>query len=117
MKENLNKENFWNELYVKYPSGVQVFCDWIDRYKHNNSWNKLFNGRLDLASWNENEEQWVYSGSSDAPKFHDLPYAMQIGIWIEFLESIQTRAEMPITDLFALDWRKNIEDTCAYLNN
>ena len=28
---NLTKENFWNELSQKYPKGMKVFCDWIDR--------------------------------------------------------------------------------------
>ena len=67
--ENLNKENFWNELFTKYPKGVQVFCDWIDEYKKRNHWDRLFNGGYEMES----------------PKFHDLPIAMQKGILIEFI--------------------------------
>lgn len=40
--ENLNKENFWDELYKKYPKGMKVFCDWIDEYKKQNNWDEFF---------------------------------------------------------------------------
>lgn len=61
--ENLNKENFWNDVYAKYPNATQEFCNWIDNYKEQNGWNKLF--------------------GSDV-KFHHIPVAMQLGIWFEF---------------------------------
>lgn len=65
--EKLTKENFWNALYEKY-SEVQVFCDWIDEYKKRVGWNgQLFDNVLRAA-----------------PKFHDLPIAMQWGIFQQF---------------------------------
>lgn len=76
---NLNKENFWNELYAKFPRGTQIFCDWIDEYKKAEDWNKLFNS--------DSEYQNAKGKNAPAPKFHDLPYAMQLGIWIEFVKS------------------------------
>jgi hypothetical protein len=63
-KKNLTKENFWNELYLEYPKNTQIFYDWIDNYKKLINWNLIFSPLL---------------------KFHDLPYSMQLGIWIEFL--------------------------------
>lgn len=73
MKENLNKENFWNEVMEKYPLATNLFCKWIDEYKEAVNWNKLF-------AANDNTDQL----HSSKYKFHEIPYAMQQGIWIEF---------------------------------
>lgn len=61
---SLTKENFWNELKEKYPNAVDEFCLWIDDYKADVNWKDLF---------------------SDA-KFHDMPFDMQIGILIWYIE-------------------------------
>lgn len=95
--KNLSKENFWNKLYKKYPDGVQVFCDWIDKYKSKNNWDKLFNAGLMVP----------IRGQSVSPKYHDLPLAMQIGIWIEFVCD-RGGCQWEIEDLFAVDWREDI---------
>jgi hypothetical protein len=99
---NLSKENFWNDLFDKYPDAVKIFCKWIDKYKKRNKWNTLFNSDSD---WQD-----VNGKNAPAPKFHDLPYAMQIGILIEFLSSYPTVHEFEVEDLFTLDWRKNITE-------
>ncbi len=70
--ENLNKENFFNELTEKYPIAMKIFCDWIDEYKKEVDWDYLFN------------EGEVKGDFKSAPKFHDLPYDMQSGIIIRF---------------------------------
>lgn len=57
--ENLNKENFWNELHKQCPEAVDHFCNWIDDFKKANDWDSLFDPEL---------------------KFHDLPFDMQNGI-------------------------------------
>jgi hypothetical protein len=76
--EKLTKENFWDELYERY-SAVQVFCDWIDEYKKRVNWNVLFNGGI---------REYPYVNGvikfTDVPKFHDLPIAMQWGIFQQF---------------------------------
>jgi len=72
--DNLNKENFWNDVYDKYPNATQVFCDWIDVYKKENNWDELFNAGHDTRG-----------DLTEAPKFHDLPIEMQQGIWIKFV--------------------------------
>ena len=59
--EELTKENFWDEIYKKYPVEFKKFADWIDGYKKKNNWGELF-----------------------APPYHYLPKAMQIGIFMEF---------------------------------
>ncbi len=71
--ENLNKENFWNEMYSKYPNAMKDFCTWIDLYKKGTQWDKLFSTSA------------YYHKSS--PKFHDLPLAIQMGIWNEYLDA------------------------------
>ncbi len=73
--ENLNKENFWNEMQKKYPNAMGEFCNWIDIYKKENNWDSLFNAGLMVP----------IRGQSVAPKFHDLPLAMQMGIINEFI--------------------------------
>lgn len=70
----LTKENFWNELHEKYPNQMKVFCDWIDEYKKRVKWGKLFNEFLDCD----------VIDNINAPKFHEIPVAIQIGIFIQF---------------------------------
>lgn len=70
----LTKENFWNEIQDRYPGGFHEFVIWIDEYKKKVGWEKLFfpdaleDGTL------------VYTNI----KFHDLPTAMQVGIFIQY---------------------------------
>lgn len=67
--ESLTKENFWNALTEKYPEQMKQFCDWVDEYKQRIDWDNLFR---------ENDSNIA------APKFHDLPIAMQFGIFCQF---------------------------------
>ena len=73
---NLTKENFWIALYEKFPGEVQSFCDWIDAYKKRVGWNILFNS--------DSEYQNARGKNAPAPKYHDLPLAMQWGIFQQF---------------------------------
>lgn len=68
----LTKEGFWNALYAQYPEKVQVFCDWIDEYKKKNNWDYLFCNR------------YLKARNLSQTKYHDLPLAMQFGIFLEF---------------------------------
>lgn len=81
VKKPLTKENFWDDLYKEFPVQTQVFCDWIDEYKKAVDWNRLFNE----FSWVEPEAESETNPDRKAPKFHDLPHAMQMGICIEFI--------------------------------
>jgi hypothetical protein len=72
--ENLNKENFWNALKLKYPEAVDNFCKWIDEYKKREDidWYYLFgNDKRD---------------SMEHIKFHDIPLEMQIGILLLYVK-------------------------------
>jgi len=77
MEENLNKENFWNALYLEHPDKVEKFCKWIDEYKKKNNWNALFNSD---SNWQD-----ANGKNAPAPKFHDLPVAIQVGIFGQFM--------------------------------
>lgn len=57
------KENFWDEIKLKYPEAFEHFSNWIDEYKKEIGWDKLF---------------------QDGVKFHDLPFEMQNGIIARF---------------------------------
>jgi hypothetical protein len=68
LEPTLTKKNFWNEMMEKYPKSTKSFFDWIDEYKKEVDWVNLFNEHLNV-------------------KFHDIPYAMQQGIWICFVNN------------------------------
>lgn len=71
--ESLTKENFWNDLQGKYPEQMKQFCDWIDEYKKRVDWRNLFGN------------QWKEERELDQVKYHDLPIAMQYGIFVQFV--------------------------------
>lgn len=96
--ENLDKENFWNAIYAAHPKSVKIFCDWIDIYKKENDWNALFNEhRTDLRG------QPFCVGL--APKFHDLPIAIQFGIFCQFASEIGTQYSHTGIIADFRDWR------------
>lgn len=69
---SLTKENFWNNLFEKHPDGMKMFCEWIDAYKKQVDWSQLF--------------FTPHSPLNRDIKYHDLPVAMQIGIFLQFVE-------------------------------
>lgn len=90
---SLTKENFWNDLYKRYPGEVQKFCDWIDEYKKQNNWTDLFN-----------EVQSEYPAlRTKAPKFHDLPIAMQIGIFLQFIAETDKAYELELPTIESIE--------------
>jgi hypothetical protein len=84
LEETLTKENFWNGMMEKYPKATKSFCDWIDEYKKAVNWDKLFNPHYNTSNIRRAGNGEITSIDYSAPKYHDLPYAMQYGIWIEY---------------------------------
>jgi hypothetical protein len=82
---NLSKQNFWDELYAKYPQAVELFYKWIDKYKVEIGWDELFYNKF------VDDENGI---TDRRIKFNDLPFEMQNGILarfdIECLHGIQT---------------------------
>lgn len=96
---DLSKNNFWIEIENRWPGEWNRFRSWIDDYKKKVNWNLLFNSQSDY--------QDKEGKNAPAPKYHDLPAAMQLGIFIqycleedhryEFIEGLpSTMAEMII---------------------
>lgn len=69
--DNLNKENFFNELMEKYPAATKDFCNWIDKYKDANFWDRLFGN-----NYRDDNSTWI--------KFHHIPIEMQLGIILRY---------------------------------
>lgn len=67
----LTKESFWDEQTRLHPIAMQDFSKWIDEYKADVNWDDLFVS--------------TFKPILGAPKFHDLPDAMQIGIFFYYL--------------------------------
>lgn len=86
--ESLTKQNFWNDLMEKYPDEVVKFCRWIDEYKDKHAWVLLFSG--------------------DQIKYHDLPIAMQIGIFTQYV--IEYREKTPNHSIHILPMQFQMED-------
>ncbi len=66
----LTYENYWTKMTEGYPDQVKKFGDWIDQYKKCIAWNKFFtyHSPEGIKSW----------------KYHDLPLAMQLGIFHQY---------------------------------
>lgn len=66
---NLNKENFFNAMQEKYPETMERFLEFIDSYKVTRGWELMFGCNPEIK----------------APKFHEIPYELQIGVICRFL--------------------------------
>ncbi len=82
--ESLTKENFWNAIKEEYPVQMAQFCDWIDEYKKRVKWIELFNADLFSKSDYRVAGVKIENMIFKAPKYHELPIAMQLGIFIQF---------------------------------
>lgn len=71
--ENLNKDNFWNEIEQKYPVQFKYFSEWIDNYKESVGWDSLFGNNIDAVHYKQHQI-----------KFHDIPLEMQLGVILRF---------------------------------
>lgn len=87
----LTKENFFNSMKLHYPDAMLLFNAFIDLYKAENDWDELFNAdRL-----NPGKGQLL----TKAPKFHELPFELQLGIIIRFTRQY--------ADFLQNNWRKD----------
>lgn len=74
--ENLSKANFWDHIEKTYPDSFKLFSTWVDKYKKEVNWDKLFNS--------DSNYQNADGKNAPAPKFHDLPFEFQNGIIARF---------------------------------
>lgn len=92
LQQPLTKRNFFNEMQHKYPNAMKHFCAWIDAYKKEVSWEMLFANTSNVIG----------------VKFHDIPYEMQLGIWLEYVNQ-QGGCYYEI-DIFEFDLRRDMEE-------
>lgn len=106
LTEPLTKANFWDLMQKKYPKAFESFSQWIDEYKMAVNWNALFNEKKSFSPPFRN--MGTLHIFSEAPKFHDLPFGFQQGIWLEYLAHLD-EFEFMIKDFSVHDLRKDIE--------
>ncbi len=68
--ENLNRKNFFDALSKRAPLALNKFQEFIDGYKREINWQKLFNTNFIDRNIN----------------FENLPFEMQIGILNKFFK-------------------------------
>jgi hypothetical protein len=101
MKQTLTKENFWDGMTVRFPKAMKLFGQWIDNYKMSVDWPRLFNSR--------SQDMGI------APKFHQLPYAMQQGIWIEFAKDIFDKLPVKSEYNYRKDLVEDVQETFEWI--
>lgn len=82
MFENItafSKNEFYNEIEKEFPEAFKKFSAWMDEYKKQVGWKKLFNEGISLPA-----EQGMAGEDVKAPKFHELPVDMQYGVLLRF---------------------------------
>ena len=84
---SLTKENFFDELKANYPTAWLAFDLWIDEYKKAVDWDSLFNDEslISVETQISKDSRRDVFGYSKAPKFHEIPFEMQIGILLKFV--------------------------------
>ncbi len=96
LEATLTKENFWNEMMAQYPKATKHFFDWIDEYKAVIDWYNLF---------------------AEGVKFHDVPYAIQYGIWIEYCrQSLSDFFEQPEHISDTVDLAEDVKEVFEEMN-
>lgn len=86
----LTKHDFWDEIELKYPKAIARFKEWINKYKSELNWDDLFNAGFEVDFPTD-------IPATTAPKYHELPVAMQFGIFMEYFKEIYQK------DKFDLD--------------
>lgn len=93
---NLNKKNFWNDLMIKYPETTKKFCEFIDEFKKDFEWDKIF--KKDI-------------------KFHDIPLELQIGILKRFIIEQNYKVTSVIIDQIINDTKKDFIESVIEVEN
>lgn len=106
IEPTLTNENFFRRMKELYPVSMNRFCDWIDEYKMATGWKGTI----------ETDYRNAFCMYMDpAIKYHDLPNAMQLGIFIAFIRA-EDRGQDYTVDLFAFNIQDFIEDYLKHTN-
>lgn len=91
---------FWDYQAQIYPEMMKEFGAFCDNYKDDNDWDGLFN-----AGWSKGYSQashFIGQTQTVAPKIHDLPDAMQMGIFMAWQAS---KDPDPMFDAEVEEWK------------
>jgi CTP-dependent riboflavin kinase len=103
MMETLTKEEFWDEMSQNYPKAMKHFNEWIDRYKEENNWKDIFNEDAEVG-----KDDYMAGTLFEAPKYHDLPIAMQFGIFLEYLSDLGKGKYFPTSVVYIDNFRRTV---------
>lgn len=95
----MTKDAFWQPIENRAPKTFKQFKDWIDGYKKRVGWDKMFHAGIQLSRSDDD--------ITKAPKVHDLPDALQIGIFFQFLTEQEYVAYKPDIDFTSIESIKN----------
>jgi hypothetical protein len=113
--ENLTKENFFNEIEARYPKAIKAFSEWIDEYKNSVIWEVLFNHNPHFYQTKQHAEINA-SSNWQAPKFHDLPYELQVGIIMRFIsETVAGEAGKVFKELYTFELIQTFRETFDWI--
>jgi len=108
--EGLTKENFFNEMNEIFPNAMRLFGKWIDEYKKKVEWDQLFQNKA-----LRNPQQSITYPT--AIKFHNIPYDMQVGIWIAFADTTLNELFEQPEYVYCGDLREDIKEVFNEIND
>lgn len=91
-ESKLSKKDFWDVWYAKYPGEVQRFYTWLDDYQKRVGWDGLI------------YDDYKEGDRGDTPAYFDLPIAMQVGIFIQFVAETDNRYGIEMIIEYKEDW-------------
>ncbi len=118
--KKLTYHEFWEPLENAYPEACKVLYEWLENYREQVNWKKMFSvtmwsikhnramGAEDYETHNRHEI------ATHLYDFHDLPIAMQIGIFIEFVDNT-TGGTWNFSGQFIVDWAVEIKNYISKL--
>jgi len=102
----LTKENCWDELKKRFPEAMDVFGAWLDEYKIESDYFKLFRNDLLFIEPNNakvTDRQVVPLKEPPTrprhPRFHELPGELQFGIFCAFIHDMIDSQRLKIPGL------------------
>lgn len=115
MPDNLDKEHFFDRMNELYPDASEHFAHWLDGYKKEVEWDRLFNDNC-VSAYDLHtlpDEPVRMPRKMHAPGFHQMPFEMQAGIIARYrLEQGGAGADY---ENIAMIFRKEFESCLAML--
>lgn len=72
--DNILNTQFWSDIKEKFVGEFEEFNEWLNEYSKKTNWERIFNPNYTM-------EGMMWRGIT----FYDLPDAMQIGIFMQYV--------------------------------